>query len=182
MARPQSKQALVSAATLQFEKLWDLIGSMPPHEQNADFCFGADAGRKEAHWARDKNLRDVLVHLYEWHMLLINWVAKNQSGQEAPFLPAPYNWKTYGQMNEGLWAKHQATPYTAAKELLLNSHARVMAVVEAFSNEELFSRRHFSFTGSSTLGSYCVSATASHYDWAMKKIKLHMKTCQKNGG
>lgn len=25
------------------------------------------------------------------------------------------------------------------------------------------------------LGSYCVSATASHYDWAMKKIKKHIK-------
>lgn len=25
------------------------------------------------------------------------------------------------------------------------------------------------------LGSYCVSATASHYDWAMKILKAHKK-------
>jgi hypothetical protein len=30
--------------------------------------------------------------------------------------------------------------------------------------------------GGSTLGAYCVSVTASHYDWAMKKIKAHIKT------
>ncbi|WP_274970680.1 ClbS/DfsB family four-helix bundle protein [Lachnoanaerobaculum orale] len=28
------------------------------------------------------------------------------------------------------------------------------------------------------VGSYFVSATASHYDWAMKKIKAHQKNCK----
>ena len=27
------------------------------------------------------------------------------------------------------------------------------------------------------LGSYFVSVTASHYDWAMKKLKAHKKNC-----
>ncbi|WP_297115142.1 ClbS/DfsB family four-helix bundle protein, partial [uncultured Porphyromonas sp.] len=31
------------------------------------------------------------------------------------------------------------------------------------------------WTGTSILGAYCVSVTASHYDWAMKKIKKHIK-------
>jgi len=43
-------------------------------------------------------------------------------------------------------------------------------------DDELFQKKHFSWTGTSTLGSYCVSVTASHYDWAMKKIKQHIKT------
>ncbi|MDR0406186.1 MAG: ClbS/DfsB family four-helix bundle protein [Clostridiales bacterium] len=34
-------------------------------------------------------------------------------------------------------------------------------------------RGQFSWAGTSTVGSYCVSATASHYGWAMKKIKRH---------
>ncbi|MFC2579722.1 MAG: ClbS/DfsB family four-helix bundle protein, partial [Bacteroidota bacterium] len=34
----------------------------------------------------------------------------------------------------------------------------------------------FDWTGTSTLGAYCVSATASHYDWAIKKIKVHIRT------
>lgn len=33
------------------------------------------------------------------------------------------------------------------------------------------------WVGGSTLGSYFVSVTASHYDWAMKKQKAHRKNC-----
>jgi len=63
------------------------------------FDFSKDEKKKEAHWKRDKNLRDVLIHLYEWHQLILNWVYANQKGEEKPFLPEPYNWKTYGNMN-----------------------------------------------------------------------------------
>ncbi|MDE8687868.1 radical SAM protein, partial [Streptococcus gordonii] len=30
------------------------------------------------------------------YKLLLNWVHSNQKGQEQPFLPEPYNWRTYG--------------------------------------------------------------------------------------
>jgi Uncharacterized conserved protein len=113
MSRPTTKPDLIQSANEQFEKLWKLIDSMTGDEQNAPFNFSDDflQKQKEAHWGRDKNLRDVLVHLCEWHTLLLNWVKSNQSGDKKPFLPEPYNWKTYGQMNIGFWEKHQATSY-----------------------------------------------------------------------
>jgi hypothetical protein len=60
--------------------------------------------------------------------------------------------------------------------MLCDSHKEVMALIESMNNEELFEKKHFSWTGTSSLGAYCISATASHYDWAIKKIKLHNKT------
>jgi hypothetical protein len=51
-----------------------------------------------------------------------------------------------------------------------------MAVIESFSNEELFEAGVLPWMGTSVLGAYCVSATSSHYDWAMKKTKAHIKT------
>jgi hypothetical protein len=178
VSRAETKQDLIEASAMQFDKLWKIIDSMTEGEQSAIFRFGEDflQKRKEAHWERDKNLRDVLVHLYEWHQLLLNWVKSNQAGISKPFIPEPYNWKTYQQMNAGFWEKHQNTPYSQSKIMLKESHAEVMALIETFSNDELFSKKNFSWTGTSTLGSYCVSATASHYDWAMKKIKQHIKT------
>lgn len=176
MARATTKSDLLKAAAEQFEKLEKLIDSMTENEQTATFNFGADFNKKEAHWQRDKNLRDVLVHLYEWHQLLLNWVEVNQKGEAKPFLPAPYNWKTYGQMNVEFWRKHQSTSYEDSRKMLFVSHKQVIDLIEKFTNEELFEKQHFDWTGTSTLGSYCVSATASHYDWAMKKIKLHSKT------
>ena len=86
------------------------------------------------------------------------------------------NWKTYGQMNVGFWEKHQSTPYDKAKEMLLDSHDKVIVLIESFSNDELFEKKHFPWTGTTNIGAYCVSTTSSHYDWAIKKIKLHIKT------
>lgn len=176
MARPTTKPDLIKAASEQFEKMWMLIDAMTDEEQNAAFRFSDGTDRKEAHWARDKNIRDVLIHLYEWHQLLLGWADANQNGEAKPFLPVPYTWKTYGVMNVAFWEKHQSTPYAEAREMLLGSHKKVLGLIEQFSNEELFENRHFNWTGTTSLGSYCVSATASHYDWAIKKIKLHRKT------
>ncbi len=58
MPRPTTKQDLITAATTQFEKLFALIDSMPESDQTAAFCFDADKAGKEAHWKRDKNIRD----------------------------------------------------------------------------------------------------------------------------
>lgn len=174
MPRPTTKQDLILTANGEFEKLWKLIGSMTDEEQGAPFAFDA-SDKKEAHWTRDKNLRDVLIHLYEWHQLLLAWIQSNQGGKPAPFLPEPYNWKTYGDMNIGFWKKHQATPYSEAKALLKQSHAEVVALIGGFTDDELFTKKYFSWVGTTNVASYCISATSSHYDWAMKKIKLQIK-------
>ena len=176
MARATTKADLVTSANGQFEKMWKLIDTMSDEQQNATFGKEMATAGKEAHWSRDKNLRDILVHLYEWHLLLLNWIKVNSSGEHKPFLPEPYNWKTYPTMNVEFWKKHQNTPLTEAKTKLKESHKDVMALIETFSNEQLFAKGVFDWTGTSTLGAYCVSATASHYDWAIKKIKVHIRT------
>lgn len=176
MARATTKADLVTSANGQFEKMWKLIDTMSDERQNATFGKEMAKAGKEAHWSRDKNLRDILVHLYEWHLLLLNWIKVNSSGEHKPFLPEPYNWKTYPTMNVEFWKKHQHTQLTEAKAKLKESHKDVMSLIETFSNEQLFAKGVFDWTGTSTLGAYCVSATASHYDWAIKKIKVHIRT------
>ena len=165
MPRPTTKADLIQAANEQFAKLWTLIDEMSDEEKSTDIVPNE----------RDKNVRDVLVHLYEWHCLLLNWIQTNTNGKPAPFLPAPYNWKTYPQMNVAFWEKHQNTSYTDAEAMLKKTHKEVMAIIETFSNEDLFSKGAFDWTGTTTLGSYCVSATSSHYDWAIKDIKKALK-------
>ena len=78
-------------------------------------------------------------------------------------------------MNVAFWRDHQTTPIETAKELLTASHRDVLALAEKFSNEELFSKGVYPWVGGSPLGSYFVSATSSHYDWAIKKIKAHQR-------
>lgn len=56
------------------------------------------------------------------------------------------------------------------------SHRLVMERIEGHDNEELFGRGVYKWTKSTTLGAYFVSSTCSHYDWAMKKIRRHIKS------
>lgn len=177
MGRPTTKTDLFTAANTNYEKLNTLISELTKQELETPFDFSQDAKKKEAHWKRDKNLRDILIHLYEWHQLLLNWVQSNQNGGDKPFLPKPYNWKTYGDMNMEFFRKHQSTPLDDAKHMLQESHSEVLKLVETFSDAELFTKGVFKWVGGSTLGSYFVSVTASHYDWAIKKLKAHKKNC-----
>lgn len=177
MGRPATKTDLLTAAAENYETLNAFIDGLSEAELAEPFDFSGDEKKKEAHWKRDRNLRDVLIHLYEWHQLLLNWVESNQNGDEKPFLPRLYNWKTYGKLNEIFWKKHQNTSLDEAKDMLQKSHAEIMKSAETFSNEELFSKGVFPWVGGSTLGSYFVSNTASHYNWAIKKLKAHRKNC-----
>lgn len=178
MPRPQTKADLLSAANTNYEKLMTLIASLSETELTRPFDFSNVEKKKEAHWKRDKNLRDVLIHLYEWHQLILNWVHDNQAGIEKLFLPEPYNWKTYGEMNVIFWQKHQDTLLEDAKVMLNESHKKVMVLADQFTNDELFSKGVFDWVGGTTLGSYFVSATSSHYDWALKKLKAHQRNCK----
>ena len=171
MARPTTKEILAIIAQEKFDKMWSIIDKMSRTQQEAPFSPEMASAGKETHWARDKNLRDVLVHLYEWHQLLLAWVKANTNGEKRDFLPQPYNWRNYPDMNVAFWEKHQATTLPKAKGLLKDSHAEVMKLLDHFSQEELFSKQSFSWTGTTTLGAYFISATASHYDWAIKKLK-----------
>lgn len=168
MARATTKKDLHQDSAANFDKLFALIDSMTIEQQEKTFSFED----------RDQNIRDVLVHLWEWHQLLLRWIRSNVAGEKANFLPEPYNWKTYPKMNIEFWEKHQKTPYGEAITLLKESHTEVMKLVDIFSNEQLFEKKIFPWTGTTTLGSYCVSATTSHYEWAMKKIKTHKKSLQ----
>lgn len=178
MGRATTKAELLTSAEAKYQELNELVRTLTEKELGTAFDFTKMKSKTQAHWGRDKNLRDVLVHLYEWHRLLLDWVRANKEGGNRPFLPAPYNWKTYGDMNREFWKKHQNTTLEAAKEMLEQSHREVMALAESLTERELFEKGVYPWVGGSVLGSYFVSNTASHYDWAIKKLKAHRKNCK----
>ncbi|MDO4932101.1 MAG: ClbS/DfsB family four-helix bundle protein [Prevotellaceae bacterium] len=175
MARPANKQQLISAAADNYDKLTAFIASMNEEELNTPFDFSADEKKKEAHWRRDKNLRDVIMHLVRWQELLQIWVANNMKGLTVQFLLPGYTWKTYGDMNILFWKECQNIPTDDAMKRLSDSHRQIMNLAERFTDKELFGKAHYNWTGTTSLGSYFISTTSAHYDWALKKLKAHRK-------
>ena len=87
MARATTKGDLITSANGQFDKMWKLIDSMSEERQKAAFADEMATAGKETHWSRDRNLRDVLVYLYEWHQLLLRWIKAKLDGGYKTVLP-----------------------------------------------------------------------------------------------
>jgi len=168
MSRPTSKDELLSAASAEFAKLWGLLGKLP------------EAMREDVSWQapiedRSRNPRDVLGHLHQWHLLMLGWHEVAEAGGR-PQIPAPgFTWRTTPALNDQLWERESATSYVDAERKVKRSHDQVMAVIESHSNEELFTKKHYPWTGSTSLGAFLVSATSSHYVWGQKTLRAIKK-------
>lgn len=171
MRGPTNLKDFLRQAEAGWTELWSVIDGQSPEEQEKPFPEGVATLGKEKHWARDRNLRDVLVHLYAWHRLLLDWVEAGRGGVARPFLPAPYNWRTYPEMNRVIWEQNQATSLSEAKTNLRQSHAEVMLLLGGLTEEELFSQGFFPWVGKTALSDYCYASTTAHYRWAVMKLR-----------
>lgn len=166
VARPTCKEDLLHLSKVNFQKLFTLIDTFTTQEQNTNYNFEY----------RDKNLRDTLCHLHEWHLMMYEWYNVGMSGKKPDMPSKGYTWKTLPNLNQKIWEKYQNTSLDEAKELLESSFRKVQKLIKAHTNDELFTKKYYKWTNTTSLGSYFISATSSHYDWALKYIKKHKKS------
>jgi len=161
MARPKTKAELQHLSKANFEKLNDLINSFSEEEQIKDFPKGT----------MNRNIRDVLGHLHHWHLMMLSWHPVGMAGKK-PDMPAKgYTWKTTSDLNRWIWEKYRNTSLKEMRSMLKASFQDIQEVIALYNDEELFEKKRYPWTGSTSLGAYLVSASSSHYDWAWKLIK-----------
>lgn len=165
MPRPKSKQELIESSQKNFKKLNDLIDSFSVKEQKTDFPEGT----------LNRNIRDVLAHVHHWNVMTLGWYEVGMKG-EKPDMPAKgYTWKTLPDLNRNIFEKYQKTGLEKARVLLEDSFNGLQKIIQQHTDEELFEKKRYKWTGSTSLGSYLVSAASSHYEWAFKLIKKAKK-------
>lgn len=170
MARPTNKTELLTLSEVLFDKLMSTISTMDKAYLNNDFST----------LSLNKNVRDVLMHLYEWHQMFLTWYEVGMSGAK-PVIPAQgYTWKTTPELNIAINQKYQNTTTLDSIHKITESHLAVLAIIKQHSNDELFEKKKYPWTGSTSLGAYLVSATSSHYDWAIKVIIKNSQMLQAN--
>ena len=166
MVRPAAKDELLTLSSKNYHKLTDLVESLSKEEQKMKFPFED----------RDKNIRDVLGHLHEWHLMMIKWYIAGMNG-EKPVIPAEgYTWKTLPDLNAVIWKKYQTVSLEDVKKKLDDSHHQIEALIQSHTNDELFTKKLYPWTKTTSLGSYFISSTSSHYDRAIKKIQKFTKS------
>lgn len=165
MPRPKSKIELLKASEQNYQKLIQFTSDLTLDVRNSDFIFGT----------LNRNIRDVLAHLHHWHLLFLSWYNVGMKG-EKPSIPAKgYTWKTTSELNRWINSKYSNVEIEIILDKLEDSHQKIMMLIEQHSNDELFQKKRYKWTGSTSLGAYTISSTSSHYDWALKLIKRSLK-------
>ncbi len=165
MPKPASKTDLLEANEDAFQSLRDLLVAFPKTQLAADFSFPH----------RDRNVRDVLAHLYEWQQMMFGWYQIGMAGG-TPVMPAPgFTWQTTPELNQQIWQSYQSVTLADVRKKLSRSHNKLQKLIEEHSNEELFTKRHYPWTGSTSLGVYLTAAGWSHYNWAWKLLHKYKK-------
>ncbi len=165
MSRPQNKTELLALSTNNYDKLLIHIDQLPTDLTEASFHPGT----------MNRNIRDVLAHLHEWHLMMLGWYEVGMTG-EKPEIPAKgYTWKRVPELNLKIHQQYSDVPLGSILNQFEKSHLQISQIIEKHSDEELFEKKRYHWTGSTSLGAYFISATSSHYDWALKLIKKGLK-------
>ena len=165
MPKPKNKEELLIASQGNFERLMALINAIPTEERQAEFPEGT----------LNRNIRDVLAHLHHWHLMQLNWYEVGMQGQK-PDMPAKgYGWKDTPQLNRQIWEDYQNTSLGDVQKMLHTSYQQLQSVIQRHSNEELFEKKRYAWTGSTSLGAYLIANTSSHYDWGYRLIRKMTK-------
>ena len=166
MPRPKNKKELLKLSRANYKKLNDFVDSFPKEEQHAEFPEGTT----------NRNIRDVLAHLHEWHLMFLEWYNVGMQN-EKPDMPAKgFTWKNLPELNKKIWESYNDAGLEEIRKLLNKSFLEIQKIIDRHTEKELFEKKHYSWTGSTSLGAYLVSATSSHYDWAYNLIRKAKKS------
>ena len=165
MPRPKTKSELVKLSEKNFLRLNELVDSLSVAKVQMSFPEGM----------LNRNVKDVLAHLHEWHLMLLDWYETDLMGEKPDIPRKGYTWKTLPDLNKAIWEKYKGEGLEKARSMLNESHMKVMSLIQSHTDEELFEKKRYKWTGSTSLGAYLISSTSSHYDWAYKLIKKALK-------
>lgn len=165
MPKPTSKKELLTASQEKFAKLQDYIMQLTEEQITTVFPEGT----------LNRNIRDVLGHLHHWHLMMINWHTQGMQGIR-PEMPAKgYTWKMTPALNKKIWEDCQSISYDSIYSQLQESYKSIQTIIQSHTDEELFEKKRYPWTGSTSLGAYFISNTSSHYHWAFQLIKKQFR-------
>jgi hypothetical protein len=164
MPRPTTKKQLLDAMEAEGKALEQLLANLSPAQMTQPGIVGE--------WS----IKDILAHLLEWQHMVLTWHAAGLKGK-IPATPAEgFNWSQLPELNRQIYEKHCDRPLAEIRKEFKASCKKVLNTIQALSEKELFQRGYYAWTKNNTLGTYFVSCTSSHYNWARTNIKKSLKT------
>ena len=163
MSKPITKSEIIEAAQAERAALEKLLATLTPEQMI------------QSKPADDWSAKDVLAHLIEWEAMVMKWYETGVKGK-VPAVPSEeYNWGKLPQLNHAIYLKHRDRSLADIQKEFKSSYKKIMKVIEAIPEKELFTRGQYTWARNNPLAAYFVSATSSHYRWARGEIRKKVK-------
>ena len=158
MSRFQSKAELLEDASTAREKLERLLDRIPSDAKIDEIVID------------DLTVKDLLAHRTEWGRMALGWYGEARAGGD-PAVPAEgFTWRQLPELNAEIHRRFADTSLPEVERSFTEVHDELLRVMAGCSDDELFTKHHYAFTGSSDLATYFTSATGGHYRSAYKHI------------
>lgn len=163
MPRPGTKKQLLETIEAEHKALEQFLAGLSPAQMTKPGAIGE--------WS----VKDVLAHLLEWQHMVLSWHAAGLQGK-VPATPAEdLNWSQIPQLNQQIYEKHCHRALADIQKEFKSSHKKMLSTIQSLSEADLFTRGRYAWTKNTTLGSYFISSTSSHYHWARTTMKKGLK-------
>jgi len=163
MPRPASKQDLLDLMESEHQKLDALVQSLPPTQRGKV--------SRQTGWS----ILDVLAHLSEWEQLCVGWYKTGLTGKQQQLPAKGYNWAQIPALNQKFLEENRTRTPAAILKRYAASYRNIRKTLEGIREKDLFERGKFSWTNRNNMATYFISATSSHYVWAIKEVKKCLK-------
>ena len=154
----QTKTDLITITLKEYDKLTKLIAGL-------DSRF---ALRKRE---EDTSIKDVIAHRAHWIDLFLGWYRDGRQGKVVHFPAEGYKWNDLKRYNAELRRMQSDMEWSEAIDFLSENHKRLMAFLEARSEDELYGRPMKGAKNAWTTGRWAEAAGPSHYRSASKYIR-----------
>lgn len=157
-----SKRQFLDEVTEERSKLEELLVQIPDEEKLVEVIDGM-------------SVKDFLAHRTEWGRMMIRWLHEARLG-ETPAVPTEkHKWNQLNELNAEIQRRFADVSLEVIEEEFKSVHDRLFTLIESTSEDELFTKDYYSFTGASDLITYLNSASASHYRSARRHINKWWK-------
>lgn len=168
MAVPANKDELLKAINTNFDKLMIDVRGVPLSVVDESSLEGHAKGTL-------MSVANLVAYLVGWNELVLRWLDRDARGEPIVFPEIGFKWNELGRLAQKFYADYEAVPYTELIERLAAAKARIVSLIEARSNDDLYGR---SWYEKWTMGRMIQFNTSSPYANARGRLR---KWCKARG-
>src|SRR5690554_5311475 len=133
MAVPQNKDELLKAINVNFDKLLRELADIPDTKVRSRSLEGHAKGTM-------MSVADLVAYLVGWNELVLKWLDRDAAGEPVDFPETGFKWNELGRLAQKFYRDYEAVPYPQLVERLEAAKDRIVSLIDARSNDELYGR------------------------------------------